>query len=110
QRRGLIRTLRACGVNLRTVLTALAIELGLFAVLGGLAGVAGGYLLAALLLPDVAASMRGLYGAQVAGQLSLSPAWWATGLLVSVAGALLAGVSAVWRAAHLPLLALAQAQ
>ncbi|MDZ5602672.1 ABC transporter permease [Pseudomonas sp. RP23018S] len=110
QRRGLIRTLRACGVNLRTVLTALAIELGLFAMLGGLAGVAGGYVLAALLLPDVAASMRGLYGAQVAGQLSLAPAWWASGVLVSVAGALLAGISAVWRAAHLPLLALAQAQ
>nr|WP_314494384.1 ABC transporter permease [uncultured Pseudomonas sp.] len=110
QRRGLIRTLRACGVNLRTVLAALALELGLFAVLGGLAGVAGGYLLAAALLPDVAASMRGLYGAQVAGQLSLSPAWWASGLLVSVAGALLAGISAVWRAARLPLLALAQAQ
>ncbi|CAG8865727.1 hypothetical protein PS627_01646 [Pseudomonas fluorescens] len=110
QRRALIRTLRACGISLRTVLTGLTLELGAFAVLGGLAGVASGYLLAGLLLPDVAASLRGLYGAQVAGQLSLSPEWWLAGLGVSVLGALLAGVSSVLRAARLPLLALAQPQ
>lgn len=110
QRRSLIRTLRACGVSRNTLLTALGLELGAFAILAGLAGVLGGYLLAAALLPDFAASVRGLYGAQVAGQLSLSPVWWATGLLVSVIGALLAGLSTLLRAARLPLLALAQPQ
>ena len=110
QRRALIRTLRACGISLRTVLTGLTLELGAFALLGGLAGVASGYLLASLLLPDVATSLRGLYGAQVAGQLNLSPQWWLTGLGVSMLGALLAGVSSVMRAARLPLLALAQPQ
>lgn len=110
QRRALIRTLRACGISLRTVLTGLTLELGAFAVLGGLAGVASGYLLAGLLLPDVAASLSGLYGAQVAGHLSLSPEWWLTGLGVSVLGALLAGASSVLRAARLPVLALAQPQ
>lgn len=40
QRRGLIRSLRACGVSLHCLLLGLALELGLFAVLGGLAGVA----------------------------------------------------------------------
>ncbi|HKS15657.1 MAG TPA: FtsX-like permease family protein [Pseudomonas sp.] len=110
QRRGLIRTLRACGISLRTVLAGLTLELGAFAVTGGLAGVASGYLLAGLLLPDFAASLRGLYGAQVAGHLSLSPEWWLAGLGVSVLGALLAGVGSVLRAARLPLLALAQPQ
>ena len=110
QRRALIRTLRACGISLRTVLAGLALELGAFALLGGLAGVASGYLLASLLLPDVATSLRGLYGAQVAGQLNLSPQWWLAGLGVSMLGALLAGVSSVLRAARLPLLALAQPQ
>ncbi|MGC3891381.1 FtsX-like permease family protein [Pseudomonas urmiensis] len=110
QRRSLIRTLRACGISLRTVLTGLALELGGFAVLGGLAGVVSGYLLAGLLLPDFAASVRGLYGAQVAGQLNLSPQWWLAGVAVSVLGALLAGVGSVLRAARLPLLALAQPQ
>ena len=110
QRRGLIRTLRACGISLRTVLAGLTLELGAFAVAGGLAGVASGYLLAGLLLPDFAASLRGLYGAQVAGHLSLSAEWWLAGLGVSVLGALLAGVGSVLRAARLPLLALAQPQ
>lgn len=110
QRRGLIRNLRACGVNLKTLLGALVLELGLFAALGGLAGVASGYALAAWLLPDVAASLRGLYGAQVAGTLSLPAGWWLLGVLVSVLGALLAGLESVMRAARLPLLALAQPQ
>lgn len=110
QRRGLIRNLRACGINLKVLLWALVLELGLFAVLGGVAGVASGYALAAWLLPDVAASLRGLYGAQVAGTLSLPAWWWLAGVLVGVVGALLAGVGSVLRAARLPLLALAQPQ
>lgn len=80
------------------------------ALLGGVLGVASGYLLASLLLPDVAASLRGLYGAEVPGQLSLNPGWWLAGLGVSLLGALLAGASSLWRAARLPLLALANAQ
>lgn len=110
QRRGLLRTLRACGVSARMLILSLAVELGGLAVLGGLAGVASGYLLASLLLPDVAASLRGLYGAEVPGQLSLSPLWWLSGLGLGLLGALLAGASSLWRAARLPLLALANAQ
>ena len=110
QRRSLLRTLRACGVSLGALLGALAIELGLFALLSGLAGVATGYLLASLLLADVAASLRGLYGAEVAGQLSLAPQWWLAGLAISLLGALLAGAGSLLRAANLPLLALAQPQ
>lgn len=110
QRRGLIRNLRACGISLKTLLGALVLELGLFAAVGGLAGVVSGYALAAWLLPDVAASLRGLYGAQVAGTLSLPAGWWLLGVLVSVLGALLAGLESVMRAARLPLLALAQPQ
>ncbi|AZF11575.1 AttF component of AttEFGH ABC transport system [Pseudomonas sp. R2-37-08W] len=110
QRRGLLRTLRACGVSARMLILSLGVELGFMALLGGVLGVASGYLLASLLLPDVAASLRGLYGAEVAGQLSLSPWWWLAGLGLSLLGALLAGASSLWRAARLPLLALANAQ
>ena len=107
QRRGLLRTLRACGVGARSLIASLCLELLGMALIGGLAGVASGYGLASLLLPDVAASLRGLYGAEVAGQLSLSPAWWLAGLGLSLGGALIAGASSLWRAARLPLLALA---
>lgn len=107
QRRPLLRTLRASGVEVRVLLLALALELGILAVLGGLAGVLSGYLLASALLPDVAASLRGLYGAEVGGTLTLSPAWWLGGIGLAVLGALLAGAGSLWRAARLPLLAVA---
>ncbi|WP_269802780.1 ABC transporter permease [Pseudomonas uvaldensis] len=110
QRRGLLRTLRACGVSARLLITGLALELGALALLGGVAGVLSGYWLASLLLPDVAASLRGLYGAEVAGQLNLSPAWWLSGVGLSLLGALLAGADSLLRAARLPLLALANPQ
>jgi putative ABC transport system permease protein len=110
QRRGVLRTLRACGVNLSTLISALAVELGAFAIIGGLAGVISGYLLASVLLGNVASSLRGLYGAEVSGQLSLSPSWWIAGVAISLLGALLAGCSSLLRAARLPLLAIAQSQ
>ena len=110
QRRGLLRTLRACGVSARMLIACLVVELGALALVGGVAGVASGYLLASVLLPDVAASLRGLYGAEVAGQLNLSPWWWLSGIGLSLLGALLAGANSLLRAARLPLLALADPQ
>src|SRR5580692_10764773 len=70
----------------------------------------GGYLIAAALLPDVAASLRGLYGAQIPGHLSLQPQWWIAGLLISVVGALLAATQSLWKASRLSVLAAAQPQ
>ncbi|MBB3238975.1 putative ABC transport system permease protein [Pseudomonas sp. Tn43] len=110
QRRSLLRTLRACGVSARLLITCLAVELGALALIGGIAGVVSGYLLAGVLLPDVAASLRGLYGAEVPGQLNLSAPWWFSGIGLSLFGALLAGANSLLRAARLPLLALANPQ
>ncbi|MDA7086635.1 FtsX-like permease family protein [Pseudomonas sp. SA3-5] len=108
QRRVLLRNLRSCGVSLRGLLVALVVELGVLALLGAVAGLLSGYAVAAWLLPDVAASLRSLYGAEVAGRLSLAPQWWLGGLLVCLFGALCAGAGSLLRAARLPLLALAQ--
>ncbi|XXE67543.1 FtsX-like permease family protein [Pseudomonas sp. R1-6] len=110
QRRGLLRTLRACGVSAGVLISSLALELGALALLGGIAGVLSGYWLASLLLPDVAASLRGLYGAEVPGQLNLSPWWWLGGIGLGLLGAVLAGAQSLLRAARLPLLALANPQ
>ncbi len=107
QRRSLLRTLRACGVALRMLIGALVLELTLLALVGAIAGVVSGYLLASLLLPDVAASLRGLYGAEVGSQLSLGAGWWLGAVGLGLGGALLAGAQSLWRAARLPLLALA---
>ena len=76
QRRPVFRTLRALGVSARALVLLLAGELLAFALIAGLAGVVIGLGLAALLLPDVSATLRGLYGAEVPGTLTLRPAAW----------------------------------
>jgi putative ABC transport system permease protein len=86
----------------------LLLELVSLALLAGLAGLVCGYLIAASLLPDVAASLRGLYGAQIPGQLTLKPEWWAAGLAISVLGALAAAATSLTKAIRLPVLAAAQ--
>ena len=108
QRRPMVRTLRALGTPLRNLISALAIELIILALIAGAIGVAAGYFVAAALLPDVAATLRGLYGADVSGQLSLRPAWWLSGLAIAVGGTGVAAAGALWSLAQMPLLADAQ--
>src|SRR4051794_19089949 len=108
QRLPMLRTLRACGVSSRMLNAVLLIELVSLALLAGLVGLVCGYLIAASLLPDVAASLRGLYGAQIPGQLTLKPVWWAAGLAISVLGALAAAATSLTKAIRLPVLAAAQ--
>ncbi len=80
QRLPMLRTMRACGVSARQLTWVLVGELVTLAVLSGIAGLVCGYVVAAWLLPDVAASLRGLYGAQLPGELSLRAEWWLSGL------------------------------
>ncbi len=110
QRRPMLRSLRACGVSARLLTAAMLAELVGIALVAGAAGVAAGYAIAASLLPDVAASLRGLYGARVPGTLSLEASWWAAGLGMSLLGAIGAGGASLARAWRLPLLATAQPQ
>jgi putative ABC transport system permease protein len=108
QRRAMLRTLRACGISAAMLNALLVVELVTFALVAGLVGLICGYIIAALLLPDVAASLRGLYGAQIPGEMVLAPRWWFAGMAISVIGALAAAASSFARAARLPLLAAAQ--
>jgi putative ABC transport system permease protein len=108
QRLPMLRTLRACGVSARVLNAVLVTELVSLALVAGLIGLVCGYLIAASLLPDVAASLRGLYGAQIPGQLTLKPEWWIAGIVIAVAGALLASTTSLLKAIRLPVLAAAQ--
>ena len=108
QRLPMLRTLRACGVSARMLNAVLVVELVSLALVAGLAGLVCGYLIAASLLPDVAASLRGLYGAQIPGQLTLKGEWWIAGIAISVAGALAAATTSLLKAIRLPVLAAAQ--
>ncbi|MBX9649406.1 MAG: ABC transporter permease, partial [Xanthobacteraceae bacterium] len=110
QRLTVLRTLRACGVSARMLNAVLVLELVSVALVAGLIGLVCGYFIAASLLPDVAASLRGLYGAQIPGQLTLKPEWWIAGIAISVLGALAAAAASLAKALRLPLLATAQPQ
>jgi putative ABC transport system permease protein len=110
QRLSMLRTLRACGVSAAMLNAVLVTELVSLALVAGLIGLVCGYLIAAALLPDVAASLRGLYGAQIPGELTLRAEWWLAGIAISVLGALAAAATSLAKAIRLPLLATAQPQ
>lgn len=108
QRRATFRTLRALGLPLRHLILLLLAELMCLAVVAGALGVALGYLLAGLLLPDVAATLRGLYGAEVAGGLWFDPLWALAAMGIATVGTLVAAAQAIWRVAQMPLLSSAR--
>ena len=108
QRLPMLRTLRACGVSARMLNAVLVLELVTLALVAGLIGLVCGYVIAASLLPDVAASLRGLYGAEIPGELTLKPAWWLAGLAISIIGALVAATASLLKAIRLPVLVAAQ--
>jgi putative ABC transport system permease protein len=110
QRRGMVRTLRTLGLPLRRLIGLMVLELLILSLVAGGIGVLLGYLLAASLLPDVAATLEGLYGAQISGALSLQPAWWLSSLAIALLGTALAATGALWRIARMPVLASGKAR
>ena len=104
QRRGMVRTLRSLGVPLRTLVILITTEMMMLAAIGAGFGIVLGYLIAAFLLPDVAATLRGLYGAQISGTLELRASWWVSGLLLGLVGTAAALSSQIWRIAAMPIL------
>ncbi len=110
QRRPMFRTLRALGVPARTLGALVLAEMLGFALIAGLAGVALGYAVAAALLPDVAATLGGLYGAAVPGALELRAGWVLAGLGMALAGTLVAAGQGLWQVWRLPPLASAGAR
>lgn len=108
QRLATIRTMRAVGTPLRLLMAVLVGEVVLLALLAGAAGMVCGYVIAAALLPDVAASLDGLYGAHVSAELALEARWWVSGLAMALAGALAASAVSLLKVYHLPVLSVAK--
>lgn len=108
QRRPLFRTLRALGLPLAELLGLVLAELMALALIAGSLGLVLGYVIAGVLLPDVAATLQGLYGANVAGSLTFRLDWVLTGLAIALGGTLLAAAQALAKTAHMPLLVAAQ--
>lgn len=108
QRRPMFRTLRALGLPARHLIALLGAEMVVLALMGGALGIVVGYLVASVLLPDVAATLRGLYGAEVPGTLRLDPGWVLAGFAMALVGTAVASAQSLWRLTRLPLLAPAQ--
>ncbi|MDB2651267.1 ABC transporter permease [Amylibacter sp.] len=108
QRRGMIRTIRSLGVPMRTLITLITVEMMTLAVIGAGFGIILGYFIAAFLLPDVAATLRGLYGAQISGTLELRASWWVSGMVLALIGTAVALSSRIWQIVQMPLLASAK--
>ena len=110
QRRGTFRTMRSLGVSLGSLTTMLVIEITLFALLSGAVGVVLGYVIASALLPGVDATLGGLYGASVAGSLSIRPEWWLAGLGMALIGTWLSSLQHLWRVWRMPILSTAHSR
>lgn len=108
QRRATFRTMRSLGVSLRSLTAMLVVETTIFALVSGVVGVIIGYLLASALMPGVAATLRGLYGASVPGTLSIRPEWWAAGIATALLGTAISSAQSIWRLWRMPILASAQ--
>ncbi|NCX55464.1 MAG: FtsX-like permease family protein, partial [Rhodobacterales bacterium] len=108
QRRGMIRTLRSLGVPLSKLLALITVEMGLLVLVGAILGIVMGYTIAAMLLPDVAATVEGLYGARVSGTLSLRLEWWLSGIGLAFLGAGMALAVRIWQIMQMPLLSAVQ--
>jgi putative ABC transport system permease protein len=104
QRRPMFRTLRATGLPASSLVSMLGLELAALALFSGLVGVGLGYVIAGFLLPDVATSLRGLYGAEISGTLSLRPQVWVAGLSIAVLGTLLSSALGLVRVGRMPIL------
>ena len=108
QRRGMIRTIRSLGVPMRTLITLITFEMMTLAVIGAGFGIILGYFIAAFLLPDVAATLRGLYDTQISGTLELRASWWVSGMVLALIGTAVALSSRIWQIVQMPLLASAK--
>ena len=104
QRRGMIRTIRSLGVPMRILITLITFEMMTLAVIGAGFGIILGYFIAAFLLPDVAATLKGLYGAQISGSLELRASWWVSGMVLALIGTAVALSSRIWQIIQMPLL------
>lgn len=104
QRRGTARTLRALGLPGRTLCLVAVAEAACVAILAGALGVAIGYAVAAVLMPGVAGTLRGLYGAPAPGDLALRAGWVAGGFAMATLGTAIATAGALVAMLRAPIL------
>ena len=97
QRKGIFRTLRGVGITAKSISVIILIETLIIAIFSGSLGMVFGYILASMLLPDVATTLSGLFGAQIGSSLSLSGLFWLRGLGAGTLGAAICVSHFLWQ-------------
>ncbi len=105
QRRPVVRSLRAMGAPVRALVLMTLAELAAITLVAGALGLGLGYVIAGALLPDVAATLRGIYGEDIAGSLTFRPLWALSGMAIAGIGTALAAAGAIWSLIRMPVLA-----
>ena len=101
QRKGILKALRSLGLSSVTITTIVLFEIFVISAISGILGVILSYFLAAALLPDVAMTLNGLFGANIKNSMSLNSFFWSSSISISTFGALFASVPTLWKSIKL---------
>ena len=88
QRKGILKGLRSIGLSSWSIASLMLLEILLISFFSGLFGLLISYTIASTLLPDVAITLNGLFGANLENNLTLSNSIWITSFIVSTVGAI----------------------
>ena len=97
QRKGILRGLRSLGLSTISLTGLLLFEILLISFVSGALGVIASFLLATALLPDVAVTLNGLFGANLKNSLSLDGMFWVSSIGIATFGALCSSAPTLWK-------------
>ncbi len=101
QRKGILKGLRSLGISSISIARLMLLEILMISTMSGILGVVSSYFLASILLPDVAMTLNGLFGASLADNLTIDGMFWFTSLCISILGALCSSAPVLWKSLSL---------
>ncbi|MDG2475198.1 MAG: ABC transporter permease [Paracoccaceae bacterium] len=101
QRKAILRALRSLGISSTTITGLMLFEILVISFVSGVLGVILSYFLASALLPDVAITLNGLFGAKLKNSLSMNIMFWSSSIGISTIGAVCASAPALWKTSSL---------
>ena len=101
QRKGILKGLRNLGLSSITVTNLMLFEILLISFMSGVLGIILSYFLASALLPDVAITLNGIFGASIKNHLSMDKMFWFNSLIIATFGAVCASAPTLWKSLSL---------
>ncbi len=88
QRKGIMRTFRCIGISTNQIMICMVLEIIIIALVSSIMGIFLGTIIASMLLPDVASTLSGLFGASLENKLTTTWFFWIKGMGMGLIGAL----------------------